>query len=108
MNNSDFGYTLIHCMIVLWVGSALAGMIWIGRKGYFTGITWNVGCPLFVLFGWWAILLLLILGPIWLLIAAFLKPKQRCPHCKEIIPGDASRCSFCQGEVTPVSSPEIH
>jgi hypothetical protein len=84
--NENFGYTLIDCMIVLWivfwVGSALAGMIWIGRKGYFTGITWNVGCPLFVLFGWWAILLLLILGPIWLLIAAFLKPKQRCPHCK--------------------------
>jgi len=51
MNNSDFGYTLIHCMIVLWVGSAIASMIRIGMKGYFTGITRNAGC-MFVLFGW--------------------------------------------------------
>ncbi len=93
----DF-YTLL---IVLWAGSALSGMIWVGQKGYFSGLAWNAGC-VFVLVGWWAIPLLLILGPIWLLIAASLEQKQRCPHCKKMIPGSASRCSFCQGEVVPL------
>jgi len=93
----DF-YTLL---IALWAGSALFGMIWVGQKGYFSGMAWNAGC-VFVLVGWWAIPLLLILGPIWLLIAASLEQKQRCPHCKKMIPGSASRCSFCQGEVVPL------
>lgn len=93
----DF-YTLL---IALWAGSALFGMIWVGQKGYFSGMAWNAGC-VFVLVGWWAIPLLLVLGPIWLLIAASLEQKQQCPHCKKMIPGSASRCSFCQGEVVPL------
>jgi RNA polymerase subunit RPABC4/transcription elongation factor Spt4 len=94
---NDF-YTLL---IALWVGSALFGMAWVGSKGYFSGMAWNAGC-MFVLVGWWAIPLLLILGPIWLLIAASLEQKQQCPHCKKMIPGSAARCSFCQGEVVPL------
>jgi hypothetical protein len=88
-------------MIGLWACSALIGMIWVGSKGYFWGMAWNASC-VFILVGWWAIPLLLILGPIWLLIAASLEQKQQCPHCKKMIPGSASRCSFCQGEVVPL------
>jgi hypothetical protein len=82
-------HELYPLLIGLWACSALFGM------------AWNAGC-LFVLVGWWAIPLLLILGPIWLLIAASLEQKQQCPHCKKMIPGSASRCSFCQGEVVPL------
>lgn len=88
-------------LIALWAGNALFGMVWVGQKGYFSGMAWNAGC-VFVLVGWWAIPLLLILGPLWLLIAASLEQKQQCPHCKKMIPGSASRCSFCQGEVAPL------
>lgn len=39
-----------------------------------------------------------------LMIGAGLAQKQTCPHCRKVIPGSATRCSFCQGEVTPLAS----
>lgn len=93
---------LISLLVLAWVCSALAGMGQVASKGYLGGLTWNVGCVMFILVGWWSIPLLLLMGPLWLLIGASLEPKRECPHCRRSIPGGASRCSFCQGDVVPL------
>jgi hypothetical protein len=49
---------------------------------------------------WWGV----CLGWIGLAIAAMVgdgigPDAQRCPHCKSLVPGDATRCRHCAGEL---------
>lgn len=87
-----------------WIGSGIWGMIRIVQKGYLGGLTWGIGCLLFILFGWWAIPIALCLGPVWLGIAAILEPKKRCPYCKNMIAGSATRCEHCHADLALGSS----
>lgn len=96
---------LVGIALLAWIGSAIWGMVNVARKGYLSGLTWNVGCILFIFVGWWAILILLILGPIWLGIAALLPTKRTCPYCKNKIAGSAIRCQYCHADLTITSIP---
>lgn len=44
-----------------------------------------------------------LIGLISTIILAILSPlnMRTCPACKSAIPGDASRCRYCQADVTP-------
>jgi len=83
-------------VIVLWVLAGIAGTIIIIAKGYAAGL----GCAVWILFGWWGLLIIPAGGPITLLIALLLKAKKRCPYCRELIAGDAIRCPKCQADLT--------
>lgn len=81
------------------VGYLLLGGIWgiiaIAKKGYVTGVS----IVLWLLFGWWFILVLLFAGPFTMLLAALLPERKRCAHCRELISRDASRCPKCMGDL---------
>jgi hypothetical protein len=86
-------------IVVLWLLSGIAGTIILIAKGYAGGLA-NWGCIVWILFGWWGLLIIPALGPITLLIALSLKAKKRCPYCRELIAGDAIRCPKCQADLT--------
>lgn len=88
---------------MVWVGTAIWGILWLMKKGYLANTTcavWGV----VILFGWWAIPLILGLGPIWLAIAAKVEGKKRCPHCRSMIPESATRCASCQADLVERST----
>jgi hypothetical protein len=81
-----------------WIGLGIWGMAKIIQKGYLSDTTCAVWGVL-ILFGWWAIPILLGLGPVWLGIAAMLEGRKRCPHCRIMIPQSATRCGHCQADL---------
>lgn len=80
----------------------LYAMYVIAHKGYLKSL--STGLFLFV--GWWFLLILIFIGPLTLLIAAFLPERKRCPHCRELISSEASRCPKCQGVVDSAEKKE--
>lgn len=72
------------------------GIYVLTQKGYLKGVS----IILFLLVGWWFLVILVGLGAITLFIAALLPEKKRCRHCREIIHKEATRCPKCQGEIT--------
>lgn len=91
--------------LTFWYGCGAYGLWIVVRKGYWA-ILGDLGCLAWILFGWWGLIIFLALGiglgPITLLIARGLEPRRRCPHCKQIIPGSATRCPHCGGQVEPI------
>lgn len=85
------------------IASAITGIVWLMVKGYLANTTCAVWAVV-ILFGWWAIPLILGPGPIWLAIAAKVEGKKRCPHCKSMIPENATRCAHCQAELAECST----
>lgn len=73
----------------------LWGIFAIAQKGYITGVS----IVLWLLLGWWFILVLLFAGPFTLLLAAMLPERKRCSHCREFISNDATRCPKCMGDL---------
>jgi hypothetical protein len=97
-SNSDATLVCMGILFLGWIGLAMWGMVKIIQKGYLSDTTCAVW-GLLILIGWWAIPILLGLGPIWLGIAAMLEAKKRCPHCRSMIPESATRCAHCQAEL---------
>ncbi|HEY60416.1 MAG TPA: zinc ribbon domain-containing protein [Anaerolineae bacterium] len=92
---------------IMWLTGGLAGIVLLAYKHrlpvHFFG---NLSCLLWILYGWWAFIIILavfmIMGPIILLIAVILKPRRKCPNCKKIIDGDAVKCPYCASEIEPI------
>ncbi len=80
---------------LLWTGGGIIGLFLLAQKGYLSqfGV---FGCLMWLLVGWWAIILLIVLGPLSWGVALFLEPKGRCPHCRTIISAKASVCPNCR------------
>ena len=79
----------------LWIGGGIIGLFLLAQKGYLAqfGV---FGCLMWLLVGWWAIILLIVLGPLSWGVALLLEPKSRCPHCRTIISAKASVCPNCR------------
>jgi hypothetical protein len=78
----------------LWIGGGIVGLILLGIKGQLLrfGV---LSCALWLLVGWWAIILLIIFGPLTWLVALFIEPKAKCKNCREVISAKASICPKC-------------
>lgn len=86
-----------------WFAALIPGVILLYKKKYLSDLG-VAGCASFILFGWLAILLGFLSGPLVWAVALFLPPKRECPSCKTVIPGNATRCASCGTEVTPIIS----
>lgn len=84
-------------------GSGIYAIYVIAKKGYLA----KVSIVLWLLVGWWFLIVLIGLGPIALFFAALLPEKKRCTHCKELINKDATRCPKCQGDLLLTASIKI-
>jgi hypothetical protein len=78
----------------LWLGGGIAGLFLFTQKGYLLSFG-LVGCGMWLLVGWWAILLLIIFCPFTWLVALFLEPKKKCRSCRKVISVRASICPHC-------------
>lgn len=96
------GYYSGWISVGIWASFAIWGMIKLRDKGRFPTSGCLVGS---ILLGWWTIPLLLALGPLLLLTAYLIRPKSRCPHCREWIAQDATRCPKCQGVLNASQTP---
>lgn len=88
----------IYFLLFIWVCLGIWGMVKVIQKGYLADSTCAVW-GLLILVGWWAIPILLGLGPIWLGIAALLEERKRCPCCRKMIPASATKCAYCQSDI---------
>ena len=79
---------------MLWVVGAVAGIVLLAQKGYLA-MFGALGCISLLLVGWWAIIILLVLGPIVWAVGLFLGARKRCEVCQETIWADATRCPHC-------------
>ena len=86
-------------VFILWIAAGILGVMLLRRKYYLTFKTAGIAL---LLFGWWVPILLYIGGPFVWWIARSLRPRRKCPACKQIIPGDANRCPHCGVDVTPI------
>jgi hypothetical protein len=84
---NDAMYTVL-LMLAVWLSGSVMGVILLAKKEY------RAGCALLILAG--------VTGPLLWLVALFLPARMRCPACREIIAGDATRCSHCATVVTPI------
>lgn len=85
--------------ILVWVGLALWGIGQIIEKSDIR-FAWGAGCGLLILLvGWWAIPIILGLGPVWLIIGAMLVAKRSCPLCTVKISVNAIVCPNCHRDL---------
>ncbi len=80
---------------VLWLGSGLVGMLLLVVKGYAGLIVADIGCLVFLAVGWFAIPVLLALGPVWLFLSVVLDGVTVCPGCRMHISARAQVCGRC-------------
>ena len=86
-------------MLGLWIVAGISGVVLLRRKYYLTFKSAGIAL---LLFGWWVPIFLYLGGPLVWWIARSLKPRRKCPACKQIIPGDATRCPYCGADVKPI------
>jgi hypothetical protein len=93
---------LAALMLLVWFAGSIPGFILLAQKKYLAWFT-ALGCIVWLLVGWWAFPLLLVLGPVTWAVALFLTPRRNCPFCRRLIAGNATRCPYCTAEVEPVA-----
>lgn len=93
MSKSNFGLSAM-----LFYSAGIYALYVIAKKGYFT----KVSIVMFLIVGWWFLIILIGAGGITLFVAALLPEKRRCTHCKELVSKDATKCPKCQGELALV------
>lgn len=103
--------------VPLYIWGAIKSIKALNDKKYLSLIFWKLsrsfsgmGCVLWILFGWWAALIVLSTGlnilfwtiPFIWIIDKYIPSRNICPSCKANIRGDISRCPYCTGEVIPI------
>ena len=86
-------------MAGLWLIAGILGLVLLRKKYYLTFSSAGIAL---LLFGWWVLLFAFAGGAITWWIARSLKARRKCPACKQIIPGDATRCPRCGADVKPI------
>lgn len=84
---------MMSLLPILWIGSGLLGVLLFAAKVPESPSRTCAESLLLIPFA-------VVFGPLILLQAIAATPKQKCPHCRAMIPADATVCARCTREIS--------
>src|ERR1700704_533406 len=87
---------LVSGLGVLWVLAGIVGFVMLLAKGKL-----GFGCVTWILFGWWGLLLAVVIGgPILLVAGLMAHADVTCPYCRRRVNYRATKCPHCHSDLS--------